>query len=297
MTEQQQKPKIVDLLKTAADFFAEKKIDEPRLSAERLLGHVLGMERIELYLNHERPLFEHELESFRELCRQRLRKRPVQYITGEQIFYGYRFAVDERVLIPRPETELLVEHALERAAQKHFPEGAVPQVLDIGTGSGCIAVTLALKLPGAFTTAIDISSDALRVAAANAELHHVADRIRLLKADALGESFCCDVQGPFSLVVSNPPYIPEREWEELQDEVRIFEPRNALVSPDGFEYYRAVISNAPRLLSPGGLLCFELHADAASTVRSLMREQGFSGIELMQDYSGLDRVLSGICHG
>ena len=282
---------VVELLKTTIAFFTEKKIDEPRLSAELLLGRVLGLQRLQLYLDHERPVTPKELEAFRAACRERLQGRPVQYIAGEAFFYGYRFYVDERVLIPRPETELVLEHAMERLAASGLPSAQTPSILDIGTGSGCIAITLALRLPGARVTAADVSPDALDVARRNAEEHGVADRIRFVEADALDASFAEKAGGPFDLVISNPPYIPETEWATLQEEVKQYEPRLALVAPKGFEYYESIVGAAPALLRKGGVLCFELHADGAAVVRNLVGT-GFSGIEVMQDYNRLDRALS-----
>lgn len=282
---------VVELLKTTTTFFVEKKIDEPRLSAELLLGHVLGLQRLQLYLDHERPVTPSELEAFRAACRERLQGRPVQYIAGEAFFYGYRFFVDERVLIPRPETELVLEHAIERLAASGLASAQSPSILDIGTGSGCIAITLALRLPGARVTAADVSADALDVARRNAEAHGVADRIRFVEADALDSSFAEKAGGPFDMVISNPPYIPEAEWATLQEEVKQYEPRLALVAPQGFEYYESIVAAAPALLRKGGVLCFELHADGAAGVRTLVAS-GFSGVKVMQDYGKLDRALS-----
>ncbi|NTU59164.1 MAG: peptide chain release factor N(5)-glutamine methyltransferase [Chlorobiaceae bacterium] len=282
---------VVDLLKTTMAFFSDRKIDEPRLSAELLLGHVLGLERLQLYLNHERPVSPAELQAFRDCSRQRLQGRPVQYIAGEAFFYGNRFAVDERVLIPRPETELVLEHAMERLASCALSGAGMPSILDIGTGSGCIAVTLSLRLPGTHLVAADISGDALAVAERNAADLGTGERIRFVQSDALDASFVDAVGGPFDMVISNPPYIPESEWASLQDEVRLYEPRLALVAPEGFEYYRSIVSMAPKLVRKGGLLCFELHADAAEGVRALLGS-GFSNIQVTQDYAGHDRALS-----
>jgi len=282
---------VVELLKTTIAFFSEKKIDEPRLSAELLLGQVLGLQRLQLYLDHERPVAPSELEAFRAACRERLQGKPVQYIAGEAFFYGYRFFVDERVLIPRPETELVLEHAIERLAATGLDSVDTPSILDIGTGSGCIAITLALRLPDAQVTALDVSADAIAVARRNAEEHGVSDRIRFVQADALDPAFAQKAGGPFDLVISNPPYIPESEWATLQKEVKGYEPRLALVSPTGFEFYRSIVATAPALLRKGGVLCFELHADGAEGVKKLLGHE-FRDVQVMQDYSRLDRALS-----
>jgi len=292
--EQQKQWCIVELLKTTAGFFSGRQVDEPRLSAEILLSHVFSKERLWLYLNHERPVSGSELAAYRELCRQRLEGRPVQYITGEQYFYGKRFLVDERVLIPRPETELLVEHASSVLdSRKERDPGSACRVLDIGTGSGCIAVTLALLLGYPDFTAIDRSVPALDVARSNAEKHGVVSRIRFLEADMFDAGLASRFDDRFDLIVSNPPYIPEEEWAGLQKEVKGFEPKEALVTPDGTASYLAICRLAPLILKPGGVLCMEIHADGAMTVSALMESAGFGGIMVVKDYSGNDRIVSG----
>jgi release factor glutamine methyltransferase len=285
---------VVDLLKTTAEYFASKEVDEPRLGAEMLLSHLFGETRLWLYLNHNRPVSGHELEAFRESCRQRLDGRPVQYITGEQYFYGRPFTVDERVLIPRPETELLVEHAagLLSAGRDSHPEGEC-RVLDIGTGSGCIAVTLAALLPFLTLSAIDRSSQALDVARANAARHGMLSRMDFLEADLFDPDLASRFSGPFDMIVSNPPYICETEWEVLQPEVRRFEPKEALVTPGGIASYQAICRAAPAMLKPEGLLCLEIHADGASKVCALMESEKFREILVAKDYAGFDRIVSG----
>ncbi len=285
---------VVDLLKTTAEYFASKEVDEPRLGAEMLLSHLFGETRIWLYLNHNRPVSGHELEAFRESCRQRLDGRPVQYITGEQYFYGRPFTVDERVLIPRPETELLVEHAagLLSAGRDSHPEREC-RVLDIGTGSGCIAVTLAALLPFLTLSAIDRSSQALDVARANAARHGMLSRMDFLEADLFDPDLVSRFSGPFDMIVSNPPYICETEWEVLQPEVRCFEPKEALVTPGGIASYQAICRAAPAMLKPEGLLCLEIHADGASKVCALMEAEKFREISVAKYYAGFDRIVSG----
>ncbi|MEI6758461.1 MAG: peptide chain release factor N(5)-glutamine methyltransferase [Chlorobium sp.] len=293
--EEQKEWLVVELLRKTADFFETKRVDEPRISAELLLGHVLGQSRLELYLHHNRPVYKEELDRYRVLCRQRLEGRPVQYITGEQFFYGLQFLVDERVLIPRPETELLVEHALELLGMTGRGGTIEAKVLDIGTGSGCIAVTMAALCPGLKVTSVDCSRDALDVARLNAAKHEVESRVAFIEADMFDGQFASKLpESSCDLIVSNPPYIPEIEWETLQREVRHFEPRVALTTPSGMECYMAIAALASKLLLPGGKLCFELHADAAAAVSELMAAHGFSRITVSKDYSGLDRVISGV---
>jgi len=293
MPEHTRQWRTLDLLKVTEEHFREKKIDEARLHAEILLAHVLQESRMDLYLNYDRPVEHRQLEAFRVLCRDRLKGRPLQYITGEQIFYGYSFSVDERVLIPRPETELLFEYALERWQNGAPALESGPEILDIGTGSGCLAVLFAIKVPDARITAVDVSVEALEIAALNAEKHGVTERIRFVQSDALHPGFSEKLAGRYDLIVSNPPYIPESEWSVLQKEVKEYEPKIALTTSDGFAFYHAINRSASDLLRAGGILCYELHADGASTVSGSMREGGYEGIEVQKDYAGLDRVISG----
>ncbi|TLU81878.1 MAG: peptide chain release factor N(5)-glutamine methyltransferase [Chlorobium sp.] len=285
---------VVSLLKKTAEYFIAKNVDEPRISSELLLGHVLSLGRLQLYLNHDRVLSQDELDRFRTLCRQRLGGRPVQYITGEQYFYGLSFMVDERVLIPRPETELLVEHALASLGMTARGGQARANVLDIGTGSGCIAVTIAKLCPSLKVTAVDCSLAALAVARENAARHGVESQVTFIQADMFDEEFAARVpESAYDLIVSNPPYIPRTEWEGLQREVREYEPEIALTTQEGFECYKAITELAPSLLGPGGKLCLELHADGATAVSELIALHGFTGITLSKDYSGLERIISG----
>jgi release factor glutamine methyltransferase len=285
---------VVALLKTTTDFFVAKKVDEPRISAELLLGHVLGKSRLELYLHHNRPVYQDELDRFRAFCRQRIEGRPVQYIIGEQYFYGMQFMVDERVLIPRPETELLVEQVLESLGMTARGGTRAAAILDIGTGSGCIAVTLARLCPELKVTAVDCSPEALAVARLNALTHGVESRVVFILADMFDELFAASLpEQSYDLIVSNPPYIPAYEWETLQREVKQFEPKIALTTLQGLECYRVIVEQAAKILVPGGILCFELHADAASAVSEIMAIQGFCGITTAKDYSGHDRIISG----
>jgi release factor glutamine methyltransferase len=286
---------VIELLKTTAEFFSAKSVSEPRQSAELLLGHVLGQSRLELYLNHNRPVFSDELERFRSLCRRRLEGCPVQYLVGEQYFYGMRFAVDSRVLIPRPETELLVEHAVESLGNAAGSTDSAFSVLDIGTGSGCIAVTVANLIPAARITAADVSSGALELARLNAESHGVLQRISFVEADMFDPAFSSKLpEARYDMIISNPPYIPLAEWEGLQREVKEYEPAGALVVPEGFECYRAIAGLAPSLLGRGGRVCVEIHADGAGVVSALFDSFGFGSIETMKDYSGHDRIVSAV---
>jgi release factor glutamine methyltransferase len=292
VTKPAQEWQVAGLLKTTAEFFLSKGVDEARLGAELLLAHVLKMARLDLYLQHERPVYPDELERFRELCRQRLGGRPLQYITGEQWFYGLPFHVDRRVLIPRPETELLVEFALELLEADGASASGGARILDAGTGSGCIALTMALRMPTLQAVGIDVSLDALEVARTNAERHGAGDRVSFAVGDMTDPLFS-PPGAPFDMLVSNPPYIPESEWAGLQPEVRDHEPKLALTVPVGMECYQVLSATAGRLLRPGGWIAVEIHADGARGVVKLFEEAGMQDIVVKKDYAGLDRIVGG----
>lgn len=275
---------VISLLKTSADFLKQKGFSDARLTAELLLAAVLGLQRVELYMNFEQPLSQKELEQFRTLFRRRLSGEPVQYILGQEEFFGLKFEVNPSVLIPRPETELLVEQVIDDFAAN------APSILDIGTGSGAIAVALAKSLPQATLTAIDISNDALQVAQRNAARHDVQARIEFLCLDALSPNFVSYFSKSFDVIVSNPPYIPLSEKESLQREVRDFEPYLALFTNSGFEFYEKITSDARSLLRAGGKLYFELHADGKEKVGAILEQGGFQNISFKNDYQGITRI-------
>lgn len=275
---------VVSLLKTSAEFLKQKGIEEARLTAELLLADVLRMRRMDLYLNFEQPISSKELEQFRAMVRRRLAGEPVQYILGWEEFFGLRLEVNPAVLIPRPETELLVERVLDDYAN------ASPTILEVGTGSGAIAVALAKSIPTAHVIAVDISEPALQVARRNAVRHSVESRIQFLTLDALQPDFAEKFSERFDAVVSNPPYVPLAERESLQKEVRDFEPAVALFCQTGFEFYEKLAADAPRLLKPSGKLYLELHADGAEKVQKILEQKGFQNITFKKDYQGVLRV-------
>jgi release factor glutamine methyltransferase len=275
---------VISLLKTSADFLKQKGFSDARLTAELLLAHVLELQRVDLYVNFDRPVSPKELAQFRELFRRRLSGEPVQYILGQEEFFGLKFEVNPSVLIPRPETELLVEQIIDDFS------GEAGSILDIGTGSGVIAITLAKLLPQAQLTAVDICSKALEVAQRNAARHGVEARIRFLCLDALQPDFASHFTQLFDVVVSNPPYIPLSEKESVPPDVRNFEPHIALFTDTGFEFYAKIARDAHQLLRSGGKLYFELHADAQARVRALLEEKGFQHLMFKKDYQGFVRL-------
>lgn len=265
-------------------YLAEKGVANARREAEWLLCEATGLDRVGLYLNFDKPLSDDELAAYRGLVTRRGKREPLQHILGSQEFDGLTFEVSPAVLIPRHDTETLLEQALQ-----HTPHPG--SILDIGTGSGCIAIALAKRLPEAQVTAVDLSAEALAVAQRNAELHGAA-------IEFLQGSFFDPVAGRrFELIVSNPPYITTADLATLQPEVRDFEPNLALDGgADGLDAYRAIVSQATAHLQPGGWLWFEVGAGQAPDVSVLLAQAGFGGIITANDPGGIERVVGG-CHG
>ncbi len=266
------------LLAWTQEFFAGKGVDAPRLTAELLLASALSCDRVRLYLDFDRPLGEPELARYRELVRRRAAGEPTAYLVGRREFFGRPFAVDARVLVPRPETELLVEAALAA-----LPEGG--HALDLCTGSGCVAVSLALGRKGARVVATDVSEDALAVARENAAALGAVVEL------ATGDLWAA-VHGRerFDVIASNPPYIPTKELAGLSREVRR-EPCIALDGgDDGLAILRRVIEGAGSWLRPGGTLCVEMHESHVEAVPALCRAAGFARAEARRDLAGLPRL-------
>ena len=263
------------------------------LAAELLLLHLLGRDRAWLYAHPEHPLGSDELARYDQLLTRRAEGVPVQYLTGRQEFWGLEFEVNPSVLIPRPETEHLIEVALERLAERH----AEPlRIADAGTGSGCIAVALARELPQARIVATDVSAAALEVARRNAARHGVAGRIEFAQMNWL-ESYLSASESEvaqFDLIVSNPPYIGGTEAGELPREVREHEPAQALFcGPSGFDAYPPLLAQATQLLCPGGIFVVELGYGSAKHVRALMDAQpGWTNVSITDDLAGIPRVLA-----
>jgi release factor glutamine methyltransferase len=256
-----------------------------RQDAERLLLHVLGNNKAWLLAHADDELAEDQASEFLLLIERRFKGEPIQYITGEKEFYGLPFRVKDDVLIPRPETEHLVERALELAGRL-----VRPRIVDVGTGSGAIAVALAHKLPKARITAVDISGAALDVARGNAERNEVARRIEFKESDLLAAV----ADEPFEMVVSNPPYVPTADRDSLAVEVREHEPALALFAgEDGLDVYRRLIPAAFAVLEPGGFLVMEIGYGQSQAVAALMSESGFEQIEFVPDLQGIPRVASG----
>ncbi|HVP11193.1 MAG TPA: peptide chain release factor N(5)-glutamine methyltransferase [Phycisphaerae bacterium] len=268
-----------------------KGIDEPRLAAELLLAHALGCKRIELYTRYNQVATAEQRAAFREMVIAAAEHKPIAYLIGHREFYSLDFIVTPDVLIPRPETELLVELALAWC-QEHPADRFT--LLDIGTGSGCIAITIAKRQPGIAAMATDISPAALAVAARNGERHGVADRVRFLEADLLSLPPDTVPPGGFDIIVSNPPYIAERDREALPQNVRDYEPGQALLAgEDGLDIYRRLSPEAAPFLRPGGTLILEVGFDQADAVENLFAASS-PPLQLLgrsKDLNGIDRAI------
>lgn len=278
---------ILDLITWGTGYLGEKGIEEARLTIELLLAHLLSLKRINLYMNFDRPLGEDELASFKAMLKRRLAGEPLQYITGSTEFMGKTFRVDQRVLIPRPETELLTE-ACVKFVKSTFPDQEIA-ILDLGTGSGCIAVALAVMLPNARVTAADVSAEALAVAQLNAEMNNVADRVTFLPFDLLtGDA--ASLPGPFHAVVSNPPYVSQTEYAQLDATVKDHEPSIALTDgKDGLTMYPSILTIAEQHLLPGGFVGVEHQFDQSDSVRMIFTAHGFPQNDVITDYNGIRR--------
>ena len=272
--------RILEIINKTTPYLDKAGIASPRLTIELLLAHVLKKKRLQLYLEFERELGDATLEILRGMVKRRVAGEPLQYVTGETEFCGLKLAVDCRVLIPRPETELLVEVVAGRKPAT---------VVDVGTGSGCIALALAQRLPAAEITATDISPDALAVAHANASQYNFENFTRFLQGDLLSilpDSFTADA------IVSNPPYIASGELAQLPREVKDFEPAQALFAGvDGLEIIRRLVVDAKRFLSPTGFVALEIGAGQRPAVAELFERAGYTVAQVEKDLQGHERVI------
>ncbi|MFP4372334.1 MAG: peptide chain release factor N(5)-glutamine methyltransferase [Halanaerobium sp.] len=280
---------IKELLKRSDQFLAERGIESSRLDAEVLMADLLDMERINLYVKYDYPLKSSEINTYREMIKQRAKRVPVAYITETKEFMSLEFKVKEGVLIPRPETENLVETVIEYCQQNELQS---PQIIDVGTGSGAIAVSLAHYLSDSKVVGVDLSPAALKVARQNMEKHELSERMSILKSDLLAEFIKREIKG-IDIIVSNPPYISEAEMEELPPEVKK-EPKTALqAGEDGLDYYRRLIPEAEKVLKKGGKIFLEIGYQQAEAVRGIFGEK-WSQIEVKKDYSENDRIVSAL---
>ncbi len=279
------------MLQWGTSYLTDKGFDESRLTTELLLAHVLQCKRIDLYTKFDKPLSDVELGVFKEMFKRRLAHEPLQYIIGETEFMGLKFFVDPRVLIPRPETEILVETAVKICSQ-NFANQPHIRILDIGTGSGCIAVSCAKMIPTAAVQAIEKSAGALEIAERNAAENNVSDRIEFTEYDVLQIQSRDFIDG-FHLVLSNPPYISRQNFDSLPPEIRDYEPKFSLTDDgDGLSFYRLYASAIRPLLKDNGMILVEHAFDQAEKVESIFRAEGWKRIGKYKDYIGHFRCLA-----
>jgi release factor glutamine methyltransferase len=281
---------VKEILDTARRYLEEKGIENPRGNTEALLGKALNLPRIELYLQHERPLAEAEISTFRELLRRRTRREPLQLILGSVEFAGANIEVLPGVLIPRPETEELTE----RMASQLAPSAGAPlRILDLGTGTGCIAIALAKRFPLLEVDAVDTDYEAVRLTSRNAQANRVGERVRAIRCDLFSPRFLTSVTPPYDAVVSNPPYVTEKEYESLAAEIREHEPKGALTAgEDGLTFYRRLAELLPELLIPNGRLMLEIGATQGAAVRDVFGRL-MMDVTVECDSSGHERFVYG----
>lgn len=282
---------VSSLVHWASMILQKHGIETPRFDAEVILSRLLGCNRIDLYVNPGKPVEDATAEAYKEAILKRTQRVPLQYITHHAEFLSLDFYVDERALIPRPETELLVEAVIQRS--KAFANEREIVIVDIGTGSGNISVALAVKIPNARIFAVDVSPDALAVAKINAQRHRVSDKITFLCGDTFQPLEGYGIESPAHFIVSNPPYIAFHELGSLQEEVRNFEPHVALATgKDGLSIFRGIIPSASAWLKPGGFIVLEVGEKQARKVSRLLEETGhFKKAELIKDYQHIHRIV------
>ena len=312
---------VLEAIRKGAEFLAKKGVESPRLQTELLLAHLLELPRVKLYLNFERALTPAETDALRELIKRRSQHEPLQHITGSASFCGLEMAVNRHALVPRPETELLAEAGWNflngegrrvgdpnsGTATRRPSQSDPPTALDLGTGTGCIAIALAVKCPAAKITAIDISADALALAGENAARNGVAERIEFMQGDGfVALNFIWEGRragdpnsrtatrrpSQFDLIISNPPYIPSAEIATLQPEVRNFDPRAALDGgADGLDFYRRIAAEANPFLKPDGKMMLEFGDGQAAAIRKLLEAEKWIVEAVSEDYSHRARIL------
>lgn len=271
---------VLEVLQSTTEYFTKRGLENPRLNAEHLLAHVLGRSRMELYLEFERPLTENELAPLRELVKHRGQGQPLQHLLGTVEFCGLTFAIDKRSMVPRPETEELVELLQSRIENREL------RILDVGTGSGVIALSLAKQSPNSEVLAVDISDDALALAKENAAKIGVGDHVQFRKSNLLE-----GIDGAFDLIVANLPYIAAKDRGSLSREV-LHDPEVALFGGGrGDELICQLIEQAPARLKPDGLLALEIGLDQAEGLLEFLRQKNYHDIELKRDYSSIPRFL------
>lgn len=278
---------VLQAINLSTDYLEKYNVESPRLNAELLLAEILNCKRLELYLLYDKPLNDEEISDYRNYLKRRSNREPLQYILGYTEFYGYKFIVNSSVLIPRPETEILVESVIAK-----YSDRQKIRILDIGTGSGNICVSLLKNLTNASAVGIDISSETLSVTKKNAELNQVSNRLELKKFDILKDNH--SELGKFDLVVSNPPYVSIEDYVNLQPELKVYEPAASLTDySDGYNFYKKIIPVSKELLTEKGRIIFEIGKGQFNNIKEIFLLHGFSNIQIIKDYNQIERIISG----
>ncbi len=273
---------VLEIIQRTEGYFREKAVPDPRLNAELLIGHVLGLKRLQLYLEFDRPMEEATLAKLRPLVRRRASREPLQHVLGEVGFGDCLLKVDRRALIPRPETEYLLQIVCKR-----FDESPPGRILDLGTGTGALALGLAAHFTEASVVALDQSAEALELAKENVAKNNLGERVRMLRSDWF--SALAD-EAPFDLIVANPPYLTEAEMQSAAPEVIDYDPHSALLAADeGLADLRKIIAEAPAFLKPGGLLALESGIDHAAPLEALCQSPDWTGFEIGTDLANRPR--------
>lgn len=275
---------VLESIKLATNFLQKYKIEKPRLNAELLLADILGCKRLELYISFDKPLTDEEINKYREFLIRRSKNEPIQYITGKAYFYGMEFFVDKNVLIPRSETELLVEEILKNTSNNIY------KILDIGTGSGNIAIVLGSKLMNSIIHSIDVSQDALKVAEKNIAKHKITN-VKLFNIDIFHNNIH---ESDYDIIVSNPPYISEKNKDSIPMEVKNYEPEIALFVEHEMKFYEKIVDLSNYILKIEGSLYFEIDPHIAEQIYNLMKKNNFIDIVIKKDYSNMDRIIYGV---
>ena len=278
---------VLEAIKLSTDYLDKKGIESPRINAELLLADVIGCKRLDLYLAFDRPLTDTELNQYHELIKRRGGFEPLQYIIGTVEFFGLELKVNRTVLIPRPETELLIEEILKKVSKDN-----VLNILDIGCGSGNIAIALARNIESSHFFATDISDESLNLAKENSGKYDLSDKITFFKHDILNEDI---INFPvLDIIVSNPPYVSKQGFSLLQKEIKDYEPRSAVTDEfDGLTFYRVITQKASSKLKKGGMLFFEIAQGQVNEVKEILIENNFRNIEVTKDYQNIERIISG----
>lgn len=280
---------VLEVIQRSTEFLSKKGVESSRLQTELLLAHVLGLPRMQLYLNFERVLSPPELARIRDFVKRRGQREPLQLIIGSTSFCGLEISVNRHTLIPRPETELLAEHGWSFLNSISTSEPHPLAALDFGTGSGCLAIALAVKCPAAEICAVDISAEALVLAGQNAARHAVSQRVRFIQSDGF-TTLPSTIQ--FHLLIANPPYVPTAEIDRLEPEVRNHDPRQALDGgPDGLDFFRRLASEAAARLKPDGRIMLEFGDGQAGVVRQLFEAEKWIVEQILDDYTQRPRIL------